>query len=90
MALSRRLRSVPTNAEDDDRDPLAAVLTRCGRGDQTAFSQLYDQLAPYVYGVVLRVVRDRSQSETSPGRSQCNYSMRPTYAESSAGCPEIQ
>lgn len=63
MALSRRLRAVPTDAALDDRDPLAAVLMRCGRGDQTAFASLYDQLAPYVYGVVLRVVRDRSQSE---------------------------
>ncbi len=68
MAKSRRLRAVPTahatfNATSDDCDPLAALLTRCGRGDQPAFAALYDELAPYVYGVVLRVVRDRSQAE---------------------------
>ncbi len=67
MAIPRRLRSVPVvktlaNASDD-RDPLSGVLTRCGRGDQAAFAVLYDELAPYVFGVVLRVVRDRSQSE---------------------------
>ena len=62
MAISRKLRAVPA-IELNDRDPLASVLTRCGRGDQAAFASLYDQLAPYVYGVVLRVVRDRSHAE---------------------------
>lgn len=46
-----------------DRDPLAGDLIRCGRGDQAAFASLYDHLAPYVYGVILRVVRDPSQAE---------------------------
>lgn len=62
MAISRKLRAVPT-LELTDRDSLGSVLTRCGRGDQVAFATLYDELAPYVYGVVLRVVRDRSQAE---------------------------
>jgi len=62
MAISRKLRAVPV-LEIDDRGSLASVLTRCGRGDQAAFATLYDQLAPYVHGVVLRVVRDQSQSE---------------------------
>ena len=65
MATSRRLRAVPAAATTavDDRDSLASALMSCGRGDQVAFSTLYDQLAPYVYGVILRVVRDRSQAE---------------------------
>ena len=67
MAIPRRLRSVPTAGAADvaagDRDPLASDLIRCGRGDQAAFASLYDQLAPYVYGVILRVVRDPSQAE---------------------------
>ena len=62
MAISLKLRAVPV-IETDGRDVLASVLTRCGRGDQAAFDTLYDQLAPYVYGVVLRVVRDRSHAE---------------------------
>ena len=67
MAKPRRLRAVSDantlKATADDRDSLARALVRCGRGDQAAFAALYDQLASFVYGVVLRVVRDRSQAE---------------------------
>lgn len=45
------------------REDLAEVMNRVARGDQQAFSTLYDALAPLVFGIVLRVVRDRSQSE---------------------------
>lgn len=48
---------------DASDDPLAHLLRRAGRGDQAAFAELYDQLSGLVYGVVLRVVRDPSQSE---------------------------
>ena len=34
-----------------------------GRGDQAAFADLYDTIAPLVHGVVLKVVRDPSQAE---------------------------
>jgi RNA polymerase sigma-70 factor (ECF subfamily) len=44
-------------------DPLGALLQRVGRGDQVAFGALYDAVAPLVHGVVLRVVRDPSQTE---------------------------
>jgi RNA polymerase sigma-70 factor (ECF subfamily) len=44
-------------------DPLAGLLKRAARGDQDAFAQFYDELAPLVYGVVVKVVRDPSQSE---------------------------
>ena len=55
-----------------DRDPgddLAATVTaeellhRIAGGDQTAFSELYDRLAPRVLGLVRRLVRDHAQSE---------------------------
>lgn len=36
-----------------------ALLHRAGTGDQQAFAELYDQIAPVVYGVALRVLRDR-------------------------------
>ena len=39
------------------------LLRRAGRGDQTAFGVLFDELSPMVHGVVLRVVRDPSQAE---------------------------
>ena len=32
-------------------------------GDETAFARLYDAVAPRVYGLVLRIVRDPAQSE---------------------------
>jgi RNA polymerase sigma-70 factor (ECF subfamily) len=45
------------------KDPLGALLGRAGRGDQTAFAELYDSLAPLLHGIVLKVVRDPAQSE---------------------------
>jgi RNA polymerase sigma-70 factor (ECF subfamily) len=44
-------------------DPLAELLGRAGRGDQAAFGELYDVLAPLLHGIVLKVVRDPAQSE---------------------------
>ena len=58
-----RRRALDDPAYDDPGDPLATLLSRAGRGDQSAFAELYDQLAPLLYGVVLKVVRDPSQSE---------------------------
>jgi RNA polymerase sigma factor (sigma-70 family) len=43
-------------------DP-GALMARIARGDQRAFAELYDALAPTLYGIVLRVVRDPAQSE---------------------------
>ena len=45
------------------KDPLGTLLRRAGRGDQSAFAELYDSLAPLLHGVVLKVVRDPAQSE---------------------------
>lgn len=42
---------------------LPGLLTRCARGDERAFAQVYDATAPRVHAVVLRVVRDRAQAE---------------------------
>src|SRR5262245_58331944 len=44
---------------DETQDLMEAV----GRGDATAFSALYDGLAPLVLGVCLRVLRDRAEAE---------------------------
>ena len=38
-------------------------MARIADGDQLAFAELYDELAPTLYGTVLRVVRDPAQSE---------------------------
>ncbi|KMO96123.1 ECF RNA polymerase sigma factor SigK [Streptomyces roseus] len=45
------------------RNDLGEVMQLVARGDKDAFSVLYDALAPMVFGIVLKVVRDRAQSE---------------------------
>jgi RNA polymerase sigma-70 factor, ECF subfamily len=42
---------------------LGDLLKRCGRGDQSAFAQLYDAVAARVHGLAVRVVRDPAQAE---------------------------
>lgn len=41
----------------------ADLMARVARGDSAAFSELYDQLAPRVYGLIRRVLRNPAQSE---------------------------
>lgn len=48
---------------DTGRDDLTDVMQQVAQGDKQAFSALYDGLAPLVSGIVLKVVRDRAQSE---------------------------
>ncbi|HEX4063851.1 MAG TPA: ECF RNA polymerase sigma factor SigK [Streptosporangiaceae bacterium] len=50
----RPLRQVPD---------LAILLNRVGRGDEEAFSAVYEQVAATVFGLVLRVLRDPAQAE---------------------------
>ncbi|MFC7491012.1 MULTISPECIES: ECF RNA polymerase sigma factor SigK [unclassified Knoellia] len=52
--------SAPAAAMGPD---LGALLTRSARGDESAFAQLYDATAARIHGLVVRVVRDRAQSE---------------------------
>ncbi|MCJ1714551.1 sigma-70 family RNA polymerase sigma factor [Microbacterium sp. M1A1_1b] len=40
-----------------------ALLLRVAQGDQQAFSELYDELAGRVLGLITRLLRDRAQSE---------------------------
>ena len=42
---------------------LTTYIARVADGDQAGFASLYDLLAPSVYGVVTRVLRDPSQAE---------------------------
>ena len=44
-------------------DHVADLLARIVDGDQAAFARLYDMLASRVFGLILRVLVDRSQSE---------------------------
>ncbi|MFI5581809.1 ECF RNA polymerase sigma factor SigK [Streptomyces sp. NPDC051822] len=42
---------------------LTDVVQEVARGDKQAFSALYDALAPLVFGITVKVVRDRAQAE---------------------------
>lgn len=44
-------------------DSVADLLVRVADGDQAAFAELYDMLASRVFGLILRIVVDRAQSE---------------------------
>ena len=44
-------------------DHAGELLLRVANGDQTAFAHLYDMLSPRAFGLILRVLVDRSQSE---------------------------
>ncbi len=63
MGVLRAMRARPVDIAADLNDPTGDLLRRAGRGDQSAFAELYDALSPLVYGVVLKVVRDPSQAE---------------------------
>lgn len=47
----------------DAVDHIAALLAEIAQGDRSAFAELYDSLSARVFGLILRVVVDRSQSE---------------------------
>lgn len=49
--------------DDGSVDHIGDLLVRIAGGDQTAFARLYDTLSARVFGLILRVVVDRSQSE---------------------------
>ena len=55
--------AAPRDSRVEESDHLADLLNRSGRGDQSAFAALYDAMARRLHGLVLRVVRDPSQSE---------------------------
>jgi RNA polymerase sigma-70 factor (ECF subfamily) len=66
MGVLRRLQPRHAAAPNDPgaaSDPQLALIQRVGRGDQAAFADLYDLVAPLVHGVVLKVVRDPSHAE---------------------------
>ncbi len=44
-------------------DHVAELIQRCADGDHSAFARLYDTLSGRVFGLILRVLVDRAQSE---------------------------
>lgn len=47
----------------DHVDHVGELLLKVAHGDQAAFARIYDMLGPRVFGLVLRVLVDRAQSE---------------------------
>lgn len=60
---SQRARPRARVLEPSARTDADTLLVHVARGDTDAFAQLYDLVAPQVYGVVRRVLRDPSRSE---------------------------
>jgi RNA polymerase sigma-70 factor, ECF subfamily len=52
----------PAAAEPGDVD-LGALLTLVADGDQAAFETVYDRVAPPVFGLIRRVLKDSAQAE---------------------------
>lgn len=52
---------VPDDGSETDR--IGELLVRTAAGDEAAFARLYDTLSPRVFGLILRVLVDRAQSE---------------------------
>lgn len=51
-------------AVDQSAEPsLEDLLRSTASGDQLAFAALYDQVAPRIHGLVVRILRDHAQSE---------------------------
>ena len=56
---------IDNEAQADEFTPVSQndLLARVAEGDQQAFSELYDQIAPRVLGLVRRLLKDFAQSE---------------------------
>lgn len=52
-----------TDADQSRPVDAAELLHAVARGDESAFGRLYDLVAPRVYGLIRRVLRDPSQAE---------------------------
>jgi RNA polymerase sigma factor (sigma-70 family) len=55
--------AVPLAAWSERSQELAQLLGRSGLGDRRAFAELYDKTSGYLFGVVLRIQRDRAVAE---------------------------
>jgi len=58
-----RGRSASTRPVPGQEAEVADELRDAGRGDQPAFGRFYDRMAPVVYGIVLKVVRNPALAE---------------------------
>lgn len=54
---------LPLTQRETERLELEQLIARCGRGDEGAFSELYDRTSAKLYGVALRILKDRGAAE---------------------------
>ncbi|MFF4341513.1 sigma-70 family RNA polymerase sigma factor [Kitasatospora sp. NPDC001540] len=55
--------SLPGDVRPLRAERLRGLVDRTARGDREAYTGLYEELAPSVYGIALRVLRDSAQAE---------------------------
>lgn len=63
MLLNVVIDGADVREDEPHADHVGDLLQRVAQGDRDAFTQLYDMLSPRVFGLILRVLVDRSQSE---------------------------
>lgn len=63
MALLPRRGRVIAMRQTTTADELSSVMARVAEGDNDAFATFYDATSRTVFGIVLRVLRDRAQAE---------------------------
>lgn len=63
MLVSMVIDGMDVPEDGPPTDHVGELLTRCAAGDQAAFAQVYDMLSSRVFGLILRVLVDRAQSE---------------------------
>ena len=63
MNPERHLHAVPDPSDGPRPSSVNDLLAECGRGSPAAFEELYDAIGGSVFGLALRVVRDRHLAE---------------------------
>jgi RNA polymerase sigma-70 factor (ECF subfamily) len=63
MLRNVELQTETATTYDEHKQDISNIMEMVAQGDERAFSELYDQMSPRVFGVVLRVLRDNAQSE---------------------------
>lgn len=70
------------NNRGDQADRLARLFERIQHGDATAFDAFYDELAPLVHGVCLRVISDPTLAQESAQETFLQlWQQAPAYRE---------
>ncbi len=59
----RRKRNGLRSVEAEESPTPQNLLVQAGRGNEAAFAALYDTVAPMVFGIIRRVIRDQAMSE---------------------------